>query len=145
MPTGRNVARCIWVCRWPCRRGSWTEGWSHTSRWCTLGSQRDSLELARSLGKVERPTQGILDQLLSRERGDLRTSLKADANLNWPLNICCRLGGSSCLNLCFGESVMNLACSGEQLKLCLSTGRGSALGRNQKGMADMSVMVPAMR
>lgn len=64
-----------------------------------------------------------------------------------PLAICCRSGGSSCLNLCsrFGESVMNLVCSGVQLRSCLSTGTGSDLGRNQNGTADTSVMVPAMR
>lgn len=108
-------------------------------------------------GTTERPKKCILEQLLSRERVDLSnrtrrtrrskiTSLKVGENIQ-PLTICCRFGGSSCLNLCsrFGESVMNLVCSGEQLRSCLSTGMGSDLGRNQKGTADMSVMVPAMR
>ncbi|TNN82066.1 hypothetical protein EYF80_007712 [Liparis tanakae] len=51
------------------------------------------------------------------------------------------------LNLCpvVGESLMKLVCSGVQLVLCFSTGMGSDLGRNQKGMADMRVMVPAIR
>lgn len=64
-----------------------------------------------------------------------------------PLAMRCKLGGSSGLNLCcmVGESLMNLVCSGVQLVSCLSTGIGSDLGMNQKGIADMRVIAPAMR
>lgn len=66
-------------------------------------------------------------------------------NVTVPLAISRRFAGSSGLNLCsmLGESLIKRMLSALQPKSCFATGMGSDLGRNQKGTAEMRVMMPA--